>query len=99
MAMGQVWRRAVSLHGDELAYWELAPSSANSTEPGADEEKEVVVLVHGVVSQGQTWAPVLGELARRGARRRFIAPDLLGYAGRPPPGRGTSGRVVGCGWS
>jgi len=45
-----VRRRAVSLHGDELSFWEAGPGDAAGAD--ADHDRGVVVLVHGVASRG-----------------------------------------------
>jgi pimeloyl-ACP methyl ester carboxylesterase len=41
--------------------------------------------VHGMAGSAHTWEPVLTELARRGDRRRMIAPDLVGHGSSSAP--------------
>lgn len=71
-------RRSVTLHGDQISFWDSAPAH------GAVDE-DVVVLVHGIAASAHTWAPLFAELARRRDRRRVIAPDLLGHGASAAP--------------
>jgi len=46
---------------------------------------EPLVLVHGAGTSGAIWRRAMGLLA---ARRKVVAPDVPGYGGSPPAGRG-----------
>jgi pimeloyl-ACP methyl ester carboxylesterase len=59
----------VSIHGHDVGYVSVG-------------EGPVVVLVHGMASSSETWAPVLDRLA---AHARVIAPDLLGHGATAKP--------------
>lgn len=72
-------RRTVTVHGERISFWDSCPTSR---EPDA----EVVLLVHGMAGSAHTWQPVMTELARRGNRRRVIAPDLVGHGSSSAPG-------------
>ena len=54
-------------------------------EAGADSGGPVLVLLHGLASSSQTWAPVLPLLGRVA---HVIAPDLLGHGQSAKPRRG-----------
>jgi pimeloyl-ACP methyl ester carboxylesterase len=71
-------KRTLALHGHRISYWEGGPEDAT-------ERDDLLVLVHGIAGSGQTWAPVLRELAARGDRRRVLAPDLLGHGESAKP--------------
>jgi pimeloyl-ACP methyl ester carboxylesterase len=47
---------------------------------------EPLVLVHGIGSQWQVWAPVIGRLSQE---REVVALDLPGFGASPPPPPGT----------
>jgi pimeloyl-ACP methyl ester carboxylesterase len=70
-------RRTATLHGDHVSFWD--------SRSDAEDDDELVVLVHGIAGSAQTWSPLLAELARRRDRRRFIAPDLLGHGSSSAP--------------
>lgn len=48
----------------------------------AGDGEQVLVLVHGLAGDAETWNPLLGELARH---HTVIAPDLLGHGGSDKP--------------
>ena len=61
-------------------------------EAGADSGGPVLVLLHGLASSSQTWAPVLPLLGRVA---HVIAPDLLGHgqSAKPRPRGLLAGRL------
>lgn len=65
-------RRAVAVGGHLVSVQE-AGSPADPT----------VLLLHGMVSDGSTWQPVIGRLAARGLH--VVAPDLLGHGESAKP--------------
>jgi pimeloyl-ACP methyl ester carboxylesterase len=74
-------RRAVTLHGEQISFWDRDPAGTGHASRGHSGERAdgVLVLVHGMAGSATTWAPVLAELDRRGDTRRVIAPDLAGH--------------------
>ena len=68
-----VQRRAVSALGHRVSYQEAGPADG-----------PVVVLLHGLASDSDTWDRAIPELARRGLR--VIAVDLIGHgrSDKPP---------------
>jgi pimeloyl-ACP methyl ester carboxylesterase len=72
-----VVRRRVQPGAHALSYLEVGPADG-----------PVVLLLHGLLSESGTWAPVLEPLAARGIR--VIALDLLGHgeSDKPPIGYG-----------
>lgn len=62
--------RAVTLHGDEIAY------------RSAGDGDGVVLLVHGIAGSSDTWDRVLPDIARSAT---VIAPDLLGHGRSAKP--------------
>jgi pimeloyl-ACP methyl ester carboxylesterase len=46
---------------------------------------EPLVLLHGFLGSGDTWATILGNLDRLGRDYRLIAPDLRGHGGSTNP--------------
>ena len=73
----QVFRREIMLHGQPVTFCEA----------GADSGGPVLVLLHGLASSSQTWAPVLPLLGRVA---HVIAPDLLGHGQSAKPAAGTT---------
>lgn len=71
------------MYGAQISFWDSTPTPDADGADASDEE--VVVLVHGMAGSARTWSPLLGELARRRDRRRFIAPDLLGHGTSTAP--------------
>ena len=65
-------RRSVLAGGHALAYQEAGPSDA-----------PVVVLLHGLASDADTWDKAIGPLAERGLR--VLAVDLLGHGESDKP--------------
>jgi pimeloyl-ACP methyl ester carboxylesterase len=59
------------LHGHLTSYLEYEPETV--------EDPEVLVLLHGIVNDAESWAPVLDAYRRSGGTRRLIVPDLLGH--------------------
>ena len=59
----------LTLHGDCVRYLQVGSGPA-------------VVLIHGITSSSDTWAPAMRELARD---HTVIAPDLLGHGGSAKP--------------
>mgnify|MGYP002635411703 CR=1 FL=1 len=47
---------------------------------------EPLVLLHGFLGSGDTWATILGGLERFGPNYRLIIPDLRGHGGSTNPG-------------
>jgi pimeloyl-ACP methyl ester carboxylesterase len=74
-------RRHATLHGDEVAFWDSAPAEGLVDE----RDGELVLLIHGIAGSAHTWSPLLAQMARRGDRRRFVAPDLLGHGSSSAP--------------
>lgn len=72
-------RRHATVHGDQVSFWDSGPDDEDG------DPTELVVLVHGIAGSAHTWAPLLGRLARRRDRRRWIAPDLLGHGSSTAP--------------
>jgi pimeloyl-ACP methyl ester carboxylesterase len=70
-----VVRREIMLHGQPVTF----------SETGADSGGPVVVLLHGLASSSQTWAPALPLLGRTA---HVIAPDLLGHGRTAKPRSG-----------
>lgn len=66
-----VTRAVTTLHGRRISYLVAGAPSA-----------PVVLLVHGLTSSSDTWAPVIPALARKA---RVIAPDLLGHGQSDKP--------------
>ncbi len=71
----RVDQREIVLHGQKVTYLEA----------GAHTGGPVVVLLHGLASSSQTWAPVLPLL---GTDAHVIAPDLLGHGRSAKPRSG-----------
>lgn len=70
-----VQRKAVVAGGHRLAYQEAGPA-----------EGPVVVLIHGLASDSDTWERALPQLAERGLR--VIALDLIGHGQSDRPAAG-----------
>jgi pimeloyl-ACP methyl ester carboxylesterase len=73
--------RQIDVHGHRVSYRSYTPP--RSTSDGG--ETDPLVLLHGIAGSGQTWLPVLEELARREFPRAVIAVDLLGHGGSAAP--------------
>ncbi|WP_020668684.1 alpha/beta fold hydrolase [Amycolatopsis nigrescens] len=73
--------RDVNLHGHDIRFWEYVPDPPS----GQPEDEDVLVLIHGIAGSGQTWEPLLAELARRRFPRRVLVPDLLGHGESAKP--------------
>ena len=68
----EVVRRSVRAGGHLLAYQEAGPADA-----------PVVILLHGLASDADTWDKAIGRLAERGLR--VLAVDLLGHGASDKP--------------
>lgn len=69
-----LWRAHVRSHyvqvdGNRIHYFEALPPNGSAGEP--------LVLIHGLGSRGEDWAPLIPSLAAAGFH--VYAPDLLGY--------------------
>ncbi|SFS21556.1 Pimeloyl-ACP methyl ester carboxylesterase [Granulicella pectinivorans] len=76
----KLWHAGVQSHyveanGYELHYLEALPPSGSP--------EHTVVLIHGLGSRGEDWAPLIPGLAAAGFH--IYAPDLLGYGRSPRP--------------
>jgi pimeloyl-ACP methyl ester carboxylesterase len=65
-------RGVIKHHGRLLSYQDLGPV-----------EGQVVLLIHGMVSDSTTWARAAAQLAELG--HRVLAPDLLGHGNSDKP--------------
>ncbi len=72
IAPDPVVRRAVRARGRRISYQQAGPAG------GA-----VVVLLHGLASDSDTWQPAIAALAEHGLR--VVAPDLLGHGSSDKP--------------
>jgi pimeloyl-ACP methyl ester carboxylesterase len=73
--VNQTELHTVELDGHRQAYRELGPADGS-----------VILLVHGLMSDGSTWARPAARLAEAGFR--VIVPDLLGHGGSDKPADG-----------
>jgi pimeloyl-ACP methyl ester carboxylesterase len=64
----------VDVDGYQVHYFEAKPAAGDG---------EVVVLVHGLGSRGEDWAPLIPKLAAQGFH--VYVPDLLGYGRSAKP--------------
>lgn len=89
-------RRSISLHGEQIGFWESLPAHDTGDTPRQDPDPqgpdrhgsgpaEVLVLVHGIAGSAHTWGPVLAELARRRDPRHVLVPDLVGHGSSSAP--------------
>ena len=79
MTRYKLWRQGVQskyvdVNGYQIHYFEAAPVD----KPGVP-----LVLVHGIGSRGDDWAPLIAPLAAQGFH--VYVPDLLGYGRSPQP--------------
>ncbi len=70
----RLWRAGVrseyvNVRGDRIHYFEAAPPDGTPSKP--------LLLLHGLGSRGEDWAPLIPGLAAAGFH--VYAPDLLGY--------------------
>ncbi len=70
-----VHSRTVNVGGERIHYFEALPAGGAPGTP--------LVLVHGLGSRGEDWAPLIPSLAAAGFH--VYAPDLLGYGRSPRP--------------
>lgn len=75
----KLWRqhvqsKYVDVDGYKIHYFEAAP---------ADKPGIPLVLIHGIGSRGEDWAPMIPALAAQGFH--VYVPDLLGYGRSPQP--------------
>ena len=75
----KLWRQGVhskyvDVNGYQVHYFEAAP---------ADKPGVPLVLIHGIGSRGEDWAPMIAPLAAQGFH--VYVPDLLGYGRSPQP--------------
>jgi pimeloyl-ACP methyl ester carboxylesterase len=75
-----LWRAGVrseyvNVSGDRIHYFEAAPSDGTPGKP--------LLLLHGLGSRGEDWAPLIPGLAAAGFH--VYAPDLLGYGRSEKP--------------
>jgi len=75
-----LWRKGVHSHyaevgGYRIHYFEAQPSDSSPDRP--------LLLIHGLGSRGEDWAPLIPRLAAAGFH--VYAPDLLGYGRSPQP--------------
>lgn len=72
MTPDQAVRRTTTVHGNRISYQEAGPADG-----------PVIVLVHGLLSDSETWSGTIGPLAARGLR--VLAVDLLGHGASDAP--------------
>ncbi|MDT7575486.1 MAG: hypothetical protein QOH17_1819, partial [Pseudonocardiales bacterium] len=65
-------RRTVTVSGHRICYQEAGPADG-----------PVIVLIHGLLSDSETWSGTIGPLAARGMR--VLAVDLLGHGNSDAP--------------
>lgn len=75
-----LWRKGVHSHyveagGYQIHYFEAQPSDGSPDRP--------LLLIHGLGSRGEDWAPLIPRLAAAGFH--VYVPDLLGYGRSPKP--------------
>jgi len=75
-----VHSKYVDVDGYSVHYFEAGPTEI----PGKPESAGIpLVLIHGIGSRGEDWAPMIAPLAAQGFH--VYVPDLLGYGRSPQP--------------